>query len=223
MFAEEATWIGSTLRSLRLRQGGLALDVGSSTGLYRDEVQPHIVRELIEPLHAAGVEILHVDIKAETGVDIVADICAGEPAPHDIGRPLDLVLCNNTLVHVTDVDAAIRTLRRLPARGGHLLVTTPEVYRKVRDPLDNGFRPSPAELAERLRDDELEVVASHSVRIDDPLNYRRWLGRPARHLIAGRWLPVPGGVEQVRLRSKRLRWRVSCALLKRISEPDDRL
>ena len=50
------------------------VNVGSSTGEFREVRQPHIDRIVFAPLRAAGVEVVHADVKAAPGVDLVGDL-----------------------------------------------------------------------------------------------------------------------------------------------------
>lgn len=52
----------------------------------------------------------------------VLDICAPEG---QFARSFDLIICRNTLEHVTDAEAAIRGLASLLAEGGHCFVKLP--------------------------------------------------------------------------------------------------
>lgn len=215
MFCEESLWLRRTIEALEL-QDGEALDVGSSTLGYRRDRQPHIERNVVAPLRRRGVELRTLDVRDGEGVDYVCDLTApaGDPAAQ-IGARFALVLCTNVLVHVADARRGARALRTLVAPGGWLIVTTPQRYRRVGDPLDNGLRPSPRALADLVAGATgFEVVRRDSVRIDEPRYYRRSL-RPSFHRLGRLWVPVPGALEQLCRVVAPLRWRVSCAVLRR--------
>jgi SAM-dependent methyltransferase len=218
MFVEEAAWLARTLAALPLPESATALDVGSSTQDYRTSDQPYIERDVVAPLVARGATWKTLDAKDAPGVDFVLDLTADAAAVEAaVGATFALVLCANVLVHVADPPAAAASLRRLVAPAGHLVVTTPSSYRRTTDPVDNGWRPLPAELAALLLggDERFEVVTATSLRIDDRRYYRRVTGRPSWQRIGRRWVPLPGAVEAVRRAVPALRWRESCVVLRR--------
>lgn len=214
-------WIRDRLRELELASGAVALDVGSSTLEYRTVVQPHIEENVIGPLRGRGVEVRSLDFRDEAGVDYRCDLTApGFDREELIGRDFPLVLCNNVLVHLADPSRGARAIATLLAPGGILVATSPACYRRVRDPLDNGLRPTPVELASLLIDSAgagspLTVVAEALVRVDAPCYYRRAILPPSWFPVGGRWIPAPGLIEQARYKLPGLRWRVSCVVLRR--------
>lgn len=223
MFVEESVWLRETLRGLPLGSDAEALDIGSSTQRYRCVEQPHIEDNVARPLRERGVAIHSLDVRSDPGVDFVCDLGASGPAPlQTVGRRFPLVLCNNVLVHLEDPALGARAISSLVAPGGWIAASSPAAYRRVRDPIDNGLRPSPPELASMLVGAavdgcRLEVVAQAGLRVDTPGYYRRSL-RPSWFLLNDRWIAVPGCIEQVRYRVRALRWRVSCVLLRRSDE-----
>ena len=74
MHVETAAWTRAALAEIELPPGGRALDVGSSTLHYRTVEQPHIEEQVMAPLRARGVEIVHLDAKPAPGVDVVCDL-----------------------------------------------------------------------------------------------------------------------------------------------------
>ena len=100
MFEAEAIRI----RDILLAHGAVSplLNLGSSTGEFRRTAKPHIQRELFGPLAAAGVAVVHSDLKQADGVDLAGDIL--DPAVlRDLkARGFRCVLCANLLEHVRD-------------------------------------------------------------------------------------------------------------------------
>ena len=70
----EAQWLGDRLAEIADGELFPLLNVGSSTGEFRTTVQPHIDAKVFAPLRARGGKVLHLDIKAAEGVDIVGDL-----------------------------------------------------------------------------------------------------------------------------------------------------
>ena len=217
MFLEEAHWIRHALDRCRLPPAGVVLDVGASTAVYRTREQPHLDEQVIQPLVARGLTVRTLDAKAGAGVDIVGDITASGFSADVVGGRAEIVVCTNVLPHVADVGRAVTALGDLVAPGGLLVVTTPQVYRRTPDPIDNCFRAGPEELARILTaaQPELEVREHASLEICDPRRYRRLASRSSAVPVGGRWLVLPGGSEQVRRRVPRLRWREACVLAQR--------
>src|SRR6266496_2531414 len=140
MLKDEARWLGSVLAGLDDAELFPLVDVGSSTEEVRVVHQPWIDELVFAPLRRRG-RILHQDLKARPGVDIVGDLA--EPSVQSELRRIGVrsVLCTNVLEHVpTDRRAAACTaMADLVPPGGHLLVTVPRAFPYHPDPIDTGF------------------------------------------------------------------------------------
>jgi SAM-dependent methyltransferase len=173
MFIDESVWLEQVLAGLKLARGAKVLDIGSSTLEFRTVVQPHIERHVFAPLRAQGVDVSHLDARAEPGVDIVADIATLE----GVGSDYDVAICTSLLEHVVDRRDTTRNICRVVRPGGVLILTVPSRYPIHLDPIDTGFRPTPAELRELVP--WSDVLESSSLTIREPAHYRgkRWLRR----------------------------------------------
>src|SRR5436853_7008325 len=98
MFEAEAIRV----RDVLLAQGEISplLNLGSSTRAFREEAKPHIERELFNPLRAAGVDIVHSDLKQAEGVDLAGDILNAAVRANLKGRGFRALLIANMLEHV---------------------------------------------------------------------------------------------------------------------------
>src|ERR1700722_382027 len=143
----DAEWLARVLA--RLDNGDLSpvLNLGASTRRYREVEQPHIEALVFAPLASRSVAVLHSDIRAADGDDIVADIFTsaglaelGKVAPR-------AVICTHLFEHVPDREELSRRLIALLPPGGLFFVTVPSSYHEHHDPIDTMFRPSPDELA----------------------------------------------------------------------------
>jgi len=145
MFEPEAI----RLREILLEQRAVSplLNLGSSTRAFREEEKPHIERELFAPLAAAGIAIVHSDLKQAHGVDVAGDILDPAVLADLKGRGFKCVLLANLLEHVRDRPAVAAACEEIVGPGGLILATAPSSYPYHADPIDTGFRPSPAELA----------------------------------------------------------------------------
>jgi hypothetical protein len=177
MFEAEAI----RLRDILLAQGEISplLNLGSSTRAFRERAKPHIERELFAPLRAAGVIILHSDLKQADGVDFAGDIM--DPAVRAAlkGRGFRTLLVANMLEHVRDRDVVAAACEEIVGPGGLILATVPSSFPWHADPVDTGWRPAPAELAAAFAGSE-------------PLLAEEVSGQTWREQIAARGVSVTG-------------------------------
>ena len=144
---EEAAWFERNLRSRAAHELSPLLNVGSSTLEYRASGSTQIDRLLLRPLAARGVEVTHVDLKEDPGVDLVGDITDPVFRARVAKIGAKAVLCNNLLEHVPDVPAMCRALAEICPSGGILCLSVPHAFPFHPDPIDNGFRPSVGQLS----------------------------------------------------------------------------
>ncbi|MDP3172982.1 MAG: hypothetical protein Q8M88_00935 [Phenylobacterium sp.] len=176
MFPTEAAWVGAALSAFDAEALSPLLNVGASTRTFRTEIQPWIHEEIVAPLEARGVRVVHLDLKEGDGVDIAADILSDEGLARAkaVGARA-LTLCN-ILEHVVDPADLARRAQALVAPGGILVVTGPRSYPHHRDPIDTMFRPTPQEMAALFSGCEVllaEELATGSYR--DQVRARPWL------------------------------------------------
>ena len=121
----EARFIGSLLDGLPTEQISPLLNLGSSTLRVRQVEYPHIDREIFAPLARRGVQVIHADLKADEGVDIVGDIydAAIQEKVRRVGAKL--IICCNIMEHVTDPAGFARICGSLLAPGGSILLGEP--------------------------------------------------------------------------------------------------
>ena len=148
MSPEEAAWFKEALRSMETVELSPMLNVGSSTLEYRTIVCPYIERDLLAPLRDRGVKLLHIDLKSHAGVDLVGDIIDQAVRRRIASLGVQSILCNNFLEHVEDVPRACKALAEICPPGGRLCLSVPHAFPFHPDPIDNGFRPSLAQLQE---------------------------------------------------------------------------
>jgi SAM-dependent methyltransferase len=188
MFEREARWIGDRLAAWPAVELSPLLNVGSGTRAFRETAQPWIARDLLVPLAARGIEIIHLDARGGEGIDIQADLLRDEDFALVAARRYAALLCCNVLEHVRDPGAFARRCEMLVRPGGLIVVTVPRSYPHHADPIDTLYRPTPEEMAALFAHSAL--VAGEI--IDVGLSYRDEVGqRPwllLRHLLR---LPVP--------------------------------
>jgi SAM-dependent methyltransferase len=146
MLVEEARWLADRILSQDKSDLFPFLNLGSSTGDFREREQPHIQREIFGPLARRGGPVYHVDIKSAQGVDLVGDILD----PDFVTRIRTTVvprcvLVSNLLEHVLDPARVAESIVGLVPPGGLIVVSGPCSYPYHPDPIDNRFRPNVAE------------------------------------------------------------------------------
>ena len=173
MFREESIWIKNALQKIQPSKNIEVANIGSSTGYFRKVLQPHIHNNIMDPLKEAGWNVLHVDMKDEPGVDLVADVTKHNFSGQFKNR-FGLTICTNLLEHVEDIDLVIQNLVDITCNNGYILITVPNKYKIHYDPIDNGFRPTPFEIASRFLQmgNPINVVAEDIVTIEEKAYYR---------------------------------------------------
>jgi hypothetical protein len=179
MLIEEARWLAGRLAAMSPAELSPLLDVGSSTLSFRTRDQPWVEGLVFRPLVERGVRVVHMDAKAEPGVDIVADLSDGASVERLKEVGFRALLCSNLLEHVTDPRAIGRTLVGLLPAGGHLFVSGPFEYPYHPDPIDTMFRPSPDQLAGLFPNTSLVVGEI----VDGGRYLDQIVGRPQRFLL----------------------------------------
>lgn len=213
MRQEEAQWIAGYLASA----GDISplIELGSSTRHFRTVVKPHIDKYLHAPLRLRGIRVIHTDIKAADGVDVSGNIY--ESAVRDKLKDVRAraVLCCNIFEHVTDRAAFAAICDDILVPGGTLVVSVPYSYPIHLDPIDNYFRPTPAEIAALFSGYQMidqAIVTSGSYR--DEFELPEALRAIAKSLI---WR---GGFQGMKNRLHRFLWlfrryRISVAVLRK--------
>ena len=146
MFEAEARWLCAALDRLAPERLSPLLNLGSSSATFREQTQPWTEQQLFRPLRARGVEIVHVDMRDASGIDVRADLTDPVDLPRLHALGARALLCCNLLEHVNLPERVARHCLEILPKGGLAFVTVPFSYPYHRDPIDTMFRPSPAEL-----------------------------------------------------------------------------
>lgn len=171
MFAEESEWIREAIAGLDSREIKEVGNIGSSSLVFRTVIQPHIHNNIIAPIEKSGAHVVNIDLKKDEGVDVIGDITL--PTFGDQFRnQFDLVLCTNLLEHVVDINLVVQNLIKAVKNTGYILITVPFKYRLHYDPIDNGFRPTPNEIASLFFGSNFAIKASKVISIKDIEAYR---------------------------------------------------
>ncbi len=210
------------LRDILLDQKGVSplLNLGSADARTREQIKPHIERELFAPLRAAGIEIVHSDLRPGPGVDVAGDIRDSDvQARLGVGR-FGCVLIANMLEHVRDRAMIAAICEELAGPGGLILATVPSSFPYHADPLDSGYRPSPEALAAAFAGSE--PLLSEEIEGDTYRDQLAARGESVAGALLGTALAVlafPVRPKAARARLSRWRWyrqpyRVAIALVR---------
>ena len=206
----EARRISALIKDLRLAKGSVCLNIGSSTRHFRNVMQPHITKDLIEPIEACGIRVIHCDIKNDEGVDLAGDVLDPSFQKAMADKKADVLLCCNILEHLTDPRTFAAACGNLLRSEGYMVVSVPLSYPYHPDPIDTMLRPTPGDLgaffpgwkvitAEILKSDTfleetlrkgggISILLKHIVKVLIPF-YRRRQWRANAHRLL--WLFRP--------------------------------
>lgn len=219
MLKEEAEWFAERIFPSGKESCFPMLNMGSSSAELLGKVQPWVEKLLFAPARAQKLSVLHVDLKAAPGVDLVGDLTDPAFLADLKRRDFRSVMCTNVLEHIEPGPRArlVAALQELVPPGGFLFLSVPREYPLHYDPIDTLYRPDCDELAALFP--ELAVVASETVFSG---TYFDALGRsPVRVAarLARLLLPMvnPKGHRMIRAHLKWLnrRFSVSCLVLRK--------
>ena len=150
MWKDEAVWIGEQIKSLDFGATTITcLNIGSSTKDYRESAKPYIHQFVMAPIYKVG-KITHLDAKQDSGVDICGDLADPVFRGKLAENKYDLILCNNVLTHVKDPEFVYETITRCLSEHGFVIISAPNQYPYCADPFDSKYRPSRADIEEKL-------------------------------------------------------------------------
>ena len=163
MLLEESLWINKCLEKIPLLSGQLCLNLASSTRKYRTIDQPYIDQNIFRPLISRGIKVVHVDRKADEGVDLCLDITSIETSVSPSVPQGDLVLCTSFLEHVENREFANSQIKSLTKPGGYILISVPRFFGYHRDPIDTMYRPSDKDLQKYYPPSEFTIIRSETI------------------------------------------------------------
>lgn len=188
MLKEEAIWIANELGKLNLQEGMKVLNVGSSTYHFRAKEQPYIHNNIFQPLYDKKVNVIHLDIKKEEGVDLVGDLTDKDFVSKLKDEKIDVVICSNLLEHLSNRNFLVDALNEILPEKGVLIITVPYRFPFHKDPIDTMYRPSVSELEKLfpsmrlIKGEEVkEPNTSHLKSIK--VNYKVFLSEMAKTMV----------------------------------------
>lgn len=147
MLLNEARWFGRRLAGLPSADLFPMLNIGSHSAEFRERGQPWIDREVFLRLRERGGTIVHTDIRAEDGVDVVGDLLDPRFRESLRERQFRSIMFCNVLEHVSNREAISSTVSDIVEAGGLLFVSAPHRFPYHPDPIDTMFRPDVADVA----------------------------------------------------------------------------
>lgn len=188
MLKNEAVWIGNELGKLPLKKGMKVLNVGSSTLDFRKNEQPYIHAEIFQPMYDGDIEVIHLDIKQDEGVDLVGDLTDKNFISKLKEQKIDVVICSNLLEHLTNRGFLIDALNEILPENGFVIITVPYRFPFHKDPIDTMYRPSVEQLAGLFP--SMKMVSGDEVKEPDTsyfktikVNYKVFLSEIARTFV----------------------------------------
>lgn len=165
MRKEEAVCIGNAIKKISLDNGGPVINIGSSTRMFREKIQPHVYNDIFAPLESISVKVIHSDLKADDGVDVSGDLFDSQVQGKLASFKPKIILASNLMEHLTvEVRQKLpEVLSNIVAPGGFLIISVPYSYPLHFDPIDTYYRPSPDELCKLFPDYEkveTEIISS---------------------------------------------------------------
>jgi hypothetical protein len=125
----------------------VALEIGSSTRVYRTVVSPHIEEIFRRALLKRCEHVYTVDIKNDPGVDFVGNILDPEFAKSLAKLSPDCLVITNLAEHLTNVELLEEAINLLPTVKT-IVYSGPLDYPYHRDPIDNLVRLSVDDLTD---------------------------------------------------------------------------
>ncbi|HKE17204.1 MAG TPA: methyltransferase domain-containing protein [Kofleriaceae bacterium] len=148
----------------RLEPGARVLSIGAG-----GEIGDH----LTAACERLGIDVVQLDIDAERGADVVADICEWRSE-----APFDAILCSEVLEHLYAPHQAVSNMWASLRDGGRLILTAPFVFPIHSAPHDY-FRYTRHGLEVLLRD-------FHDVTIEERTSWAESFGVLAVRMVRGR-------------------------------------
>lgn len=149
MKVEESIWISEHIFKYA-KSGDKLLNIGSSTFDFRSIIQPHIEQNIFSKLKERGIATIHTDIQNSKGVDLVGNLLDEEFVKVLEKEKFDFILCSNLLEHLEEINPICHIIERILKKNGFAIITVPYNYPYHLDPIDNMFRPTVKELAEKF-------------------------------------------------------------------------
>ncbi len=170
MLIEEAKWFGDQIDAMDPDDVFPMLNIGSSTERFRKVDQPWIDEYIFKPAREKGEQVIHMDMKAARGVDVIGDLNNPDFLQELAVMKFKSVFCSNLFEHLTNRKEIAKIMTSLIPDGGYVFISCPYKYPYHADPIDTGFRPEIEELAGLFP--ETEIYSAEKVTCG---NYKEYI------------------------------------------------
>ena len=152
MLLEESIWVGEKIDEIILLNSLPILNVGSSTKEYRTQRQSHIQKNIFDLIPNESKNVIHLDMKAADGVDIVGDLYDRNFLEEIKTLKVKCILFNNVLMYLDKKQRKklSEILNEILEKDGYLIVTNSHVFPPAPDPVESYYRASPDKLQQEL-------------------------------------------------------------------------
>lgn len=164
MLLKESLWLNKTILNLELAPGNKVLNFGCQDKIVY-KYQPHLYNNIIKPTIDSGAKIINYDLFPGKGVDISGDLFDDNVFNKLKEYNFRYIYLFNVLEHVEDKEKLCLRIEELLEKNGTILISVPHSYPIHYDPIDNGFRPTPKEIADLFPNCEIidsKIVIDHN-------------------------------------------------------------
>ena len=148
MLLSESKWLRAQILQLDLPPQAKILNFGSQNLKTLKKKQPYVLDNIHYTTSMRSWQMLNFDLFPGEGVDISGNVLEQATFSHLVEYRFDGLYLFNVLEHVNDVGEICKRIQDLLPSGAYLLVSVPFEFPVHNDPIDNRFRPTPAQLAE---------------------------------------------------------------------------
>lgn len=151
MLIEESIWIGEKINNLSTNSFPI-LNIGSSTKEYRTKKQSHIQKNIFNLISEESKNVIHLDMKASEGVDLVGDLYDSDFLEEIKKYKVKCILFNNVLMYIDEIQRKklCKILYEILEKDGYLIVTNSYIFPPAPDPVESYYRPNPSKLYQDL-------------------------------------------------------------------------
>lgn len=163
MLIKESLWIKKQLSKIPKEKLFPILNIGSSNLEFRKKSQPYIDKNIFSPLRKKDGKIIHLDIKKSKGIDLKGNLMDPVFLKKIKEREINSIIASNLLEHVKDIEKFSKVISELLSKEGYLILTGPHRYPIHKDPIDNGFRPTPNQAAKYFN--KFAIISKKTINV----------------------------------------------------------
>lgn len=164
MLVEESTWIGEKIKIVVEQQAFPILNIGSSTKEYRTVRQSFIQKNIFDLVPEESKNIVHLDMKAAEGVDIVGNLYDKNFLQELKKYKFKTIMINNLLMYLgkKQREELSTIIDQILEKDGYLIVTNSLTFPPAHDPVESYYRAAPQKMHQQLFN-KFEIVDSQVI------------------------------------------------------------